>query len=151
MRKSLSVLSIEFNNWTATIYLKKIPDIRNDLIVENKISLLEDNNMTHRKLAEKYSISLDAVVSIVKRRDEHISDYKSNQNKETRKNTKANMTQQIDEAVYRWFCSQRAQNIKTRQCSWLFWWKMKFYSYCIMRKIPSFYREYRREVYTDNC
>jgi kinesin family protein 6/9 len=84
--------------------------VRHDLILEKKVSLLKDkdNGMTYRKLAEKYSISLGAVANIVKRRDEYLSDYENNQNKDTKRKIKDNMTQQIDEAVYEWFCSQRA-------------------------------------------
>ena len=62
-------------------------------------------------LAEKYKVSLGAVTNIIKYRDEYVSDYENNQNKETKRKLKNSMGQQIDEAVYEWFCNQRAIKI----------------------------------------
>lgn len=90
-----------------------MPVIRRDLNLDEKMSLIKDrdNGVTYRALVEKYKISLGAVTNIIKRRDEYISDYESNQNKETKRKIKSGMAQQIDEAVYEWFCCQRAKRI----------------------------------------
>jgi transposase len=80
------VLPVELDSSADIICLTKMPVTRHDLTLEEKISLLKDkdNGMTYRKLAEKYNISLSAVTNIMKRRDEYLSDYENNQNKETK-------------------------------------------------------------------
>ena len=90
-----------------------MPVIRHDLSLDQKISVIKerDNGTTYRLLAEKYKISLGAVANIIKRRDEYFSDYENNQNKETKRKLKNNAAQQIDEAVYEWFCKRRSKNI----------------------------------------
>ncbi len=107
------MLPVKLDSSADIISLTKMPVTRHDLTLEEKISLLKDkdNGMTYRKLAEKYNVSLGAVTKIMKRRDEYLSDYEDNQNKETKRKIKDNVTQQIDQAVYEWFCSQRAKNI----------------------------------------
>lgn len=96
-----------------TNHFSTLPVTCHDLTLEEKISLLndKDNGMTYRKLAEKYSVSLGALSNTVKRQDEYVLDYGNNQNKKTKRKIKDNVTQQIDEAVYEWFCSQRSKNI----------------------------------------
>lgn len=67
-----------------------MPITRHDLSLDQKISLIKerDNGITYRILAEKYKISLGAVANIIKRRDEYLSDYERNENKETKRKMK---------------------------------------------------------------
>jgi predicted DNA-binding protein YlxM (UPF0122 family) len=78
-----------------------MPIIRHDLSLDQKISLIKerDNGINYHIFAEKYKISLGAVVNIIKRRDKYLSDYKRNENKEAKRKMKNNVAQQIDEKM----------------------------------------------------
>ncbi len=48
----------------------------------------EGNGLSQRKLATKYNISLGSVSNILKRKQEYLNDYETNQNKNVNGNSK---------------------------------------------------------------
>lgn len=88
---------------------------RHDLTLEEKIQLIRDNNdgngLSFRKLADKYRCSIGSISNILKRKQEYLSDYETNGNKDTKRKLKDDNGVQIDRLVFEWFSCQRAKNI----------------------------------------
>jgi transposase len=88
---------------------------RHDLTLEEKIQLIRDNNagkgLSFRKLSTKYHCSIGSISNILKRKDEYLSDYETNRNKDTKRKLKDDTSLRIDEITFEWFSSQRAKNI----------------------------------------
>ncbi len=61
-----------------------------------------DRQFSQRDFATKYKISTGAVCNILKRKQEYLDDFESNQCHEVRR--------KIDEETYSWFVAQRAKN-----------------------------------------
>ncbi|CAF4043586.1 unnamed protein product [Rotaria sordida] len=70
-----------------------------------------DRQFSQRDLATKYKISTGAVCNILKRKQEYLDDFESNQCHEVRRKIKNNLRRKIDEETYSWFVAQRAKNI----------------------------------------
>jgi len=88
---------------------------RRDLTLHDKVQLIFDNNegngLSQRKLAEKYKISLGSVSNILKRKEEYLNDYETNQNQNVKRKFKNEYGQQLDDQVYEWFVQQRSKGI----------------------------------------
>jgi predicted DNA-binding protein YlxM (UPF0122 family) len=78
-----------------------------------KVELIKDydRQFSQRDLATKYKISTGAVCNILKRKQEYLDDFESNQCHEVRRKIKNNLRRKIDEETYSWFVAQRAKNI----------------------------------------
>ena len=65
---------------------------RHDLTLQEKVQLIFDNNegngLSQRKLATKYNISLGSVSNILKRKQEYLNDYETNQNQNVKRKFK---------------------------------------------------------------
>ncbi|CAF1018326.1 unnamed protein product [Rotaria sordida] len=79
---------------------------RIDLPLITKIQLIKDFEwcLSQKDLAAKYKISTGGVCNILKRKEEYLGDYKSNQCNEVLGN-------KIDGGIYAWFVAQRAKNL----------------------------------------
>lgn len=86
---------------------------RVDLPLIKKIELIKDSerSATQRDLAAKYKISKGAVFNILKRKQEYLADYESNQYSETKRKIKDDLGKKIDDETYSWFVAQRAKNL----------------------------------------
>ena len=86
---------------------------RRDLYLRQKINLIKDKDQGtyHRKLSQKFNISLGAVSNILKRKDEYTSDYETSRNKKLTRKLKNDISQEINDNVYEWFVAQRAKGI----------------------------------------
>ncbi|CAF1348282.1 unnamed protein product [Rotaria sordida] len=86
---------------------------RVDLPLLKKVELIKDydRQFSQRDLATKYKISTGAVCNILKRKQEYLDDFESNQCHEVRRKIKNNLRRKIDEETYSWFVAQRAKNI----------------------------------------
>ena len=89
---------------------------RHDLTSEEKIQLIRDNDHGHglsfRKLSAKYNnCSIGFVSNILKRKEEYLTDYETNQSKDAKRKMKNDTGSRIDELTFEWFSSQRAKNI----------------------------------------
>jgi hypothetical protein len=86
---------------------------RIDLPLIKKVELIRDSerNESQRDLATKYEISKGAVFNILKRKQEYLADYESNQCSETKRKIKDEMGKKIDDETYSWFVAQRAKNL----------------------------------------
>ena len=58
--------------------------LRNELNLEQKINLSKENerDLSYSEVINKFSVSIGCVQNILRRKIEHLDDYKSNQNKE---------------------------------------------------------------------
>ncbi|CAF3341955.1 unnamed protein product [Rotaria sp. Silwood2] len=86
---------------------------RVDLPLLKKVELIRDydRQFSQRDLATKYKISTGAVCNILKRKQEYLNDFESNQCHDVRRKIKNNLRRKIDEETYSWFVAQRAKNI----------------------------------------
>ncbi len=86
---------------------------RVDLPLFKKVELIKDSDrhLSQRDLAIKYKISTGAVCNILKRKQEYLDDFESNQCHEVRRKIKNNLGKKIDEETYSWFVAQRAKNL----------------------------------------
>ena len=59
---------------------------RNDLDLEAKVNLIGDKErgLSHRKLKDKFQVSVGEITNILKRQHEYISDYESNMHKKSK-------------------------------------------------------------------
>ena len=78
---------------------------RVDLPLLKTVELIKDydSQFSKRDLAAKYKTSTGAVCNILKRKQEYLNDFESNQCHKIRR--------KIDEETYSWFSAQRAKNI----------------------------------------
>ena len=67
--------------------------------------------MSHRELKDKFQVSLGSFSNILKRKQEYLEDYESNQNKKFKRKLKDELGQTINDAVYQWFVAQRSKKI----------------------------------------
>ena len=97
----------------ATISKIMAPRARVDLPLLKKVELIKDyyRQFSQRDLEAKYKISTGAVCNILKRKQEYLNDFESNQCHEIRRKIKNNLRRKIDEETYSWFVAQRAKNI----------------------------------------
>jgi transposase len=88
---------------------------RRDLTLHEKLQRIFDNNegngLSQRKLSGKCKISLGSVSNILKRKNEYLNDYKTNQNQNVKRKFKNEYGQQLDDQVYEWFVQQRSKGI----------------------------------------
>ena len=86
---------------------------RVDLPLFKKVELIKDydRHLSQRDLATKYKISTGAVCNILKRKQEYLNDFESNQCHEVRRKIKNNLGRRIDEETYSWFVAQRAKKL----------------------------------------
>ena len=86
---------------------------RKDLDLEEEVHLIKEKErgFSHRELKEKVQVSLGAVSNILKRKQEYLDDYESNQNKKFKRKLKDELGQTINDAVYEWFVAQRSKKI----------------------------------------
>ena len=86
---------------------------RVDLPLIKKVELIKDSerHLSQRDLAVKYKISTGAVCNILKRKQEYLSDFESNQCNEVKRKLKNNLGKKIDDETYSWFVAQRAKNL----------------------------------------
>ena len=88
---------------------------RHELSLEQKISLIKDNNngngLSIRTLANNYSVSKSSVANILTRAEEYQQDYLTNTNKGIKRKLKDNTGKHIDEILFEWFTAQRAKHI----------------------------------------
>ena len=88
---------------------------RHDLTLKEKIQLITDSNdgngLSQRKLVEKYNISLGSVCNILKRKNEFLQDYETNQNQHVKRKFKNFDSLKLDEQVCEWFSVQRSKTI----------------------------------------
>ena len=84
-----------------------------DLDLEQKVHLIKEKErgLSHRELKDKFQVSLGAVSNILKRKNEYLYDYESNQNKKFKRKLKDDLGQTINDAVYEWFVAQRSKKI----------------------------------------
>ena len=82
---------------------------RVDLPLIKKIELIKDSerSASQRDLAVKYKISKGAVFNILKRKQEYLADYESNQYSETKRKMKNDLGKEIDDETYSWFVDQK--------------------------------------------
>ena len=78
---------------------------RIDLPLIKKIELIKDSDrfLSQRDLANKYKISKGVLFNILKRKQEYLEDYKSNQSSEVKGKIKNDRGRQIDYEIYSWF------------------------------------------------
>ncbi|CAF1470575.1 unnamed protein product [Rotaria sordida] len=69
------------------------------------------NGLSQRTLAERYNISLRSVSNILKRKEEYLHDYETNQNQNVKRKFKSFDSVKLDQQVYEWFVHQRSKNI----------------------------------------
>ncbi len=86
---------------------------RNELDLEQKINLIKEkeHDLSHREIKDKFQLSLGAISNILKRKNEYLNDYETNQNKKMKRKMKDNFSQKIEDTVYEWFVAQRSKNI----------------------------------------
>ena len=88
---------------------------RHHLTLKERIQLISENKggkgASQRKLAKKYNISIRSVNKILKRKEEYLNDYQSNQNQDTKRKFKGSDAMKLDEQIYEWFLQQRSKNI----------------------------------------
>ncbi|CAF4213616.1 unnamed protein product [Rotaria sordida] len=88
---------------------------RHHLTLKKKIQLINDssggNGLSQRTLAERYNISLGSVSNILKRKEEYLHDYETNQNQNVKRKFKSFDSVKLDQQVYEWFVHQRSKNI----------------------------------------
>ena len=86
---------------------------RRELCLEEKINLIKekDGGLSHRELDDRFHISVGAVSNILKRKLEYTNDYEANRNKRSKRKTRVDSSQQINDNVYEWFASQKSKNI----------------------------------------
>ncbi len=86
---------------------------RNDLNLEQKVNLIKDQEqgLSYREWKDKLQISIGAVSNILKRKNEYISDYETNLNKNIKRKVNHDFSQTINDTVYEWFAAQRAKKI----------------------------------------
>jgi predicted DNA-binding protein YlxM (UPF0122 family) len=96
---------VTFSHFCNDNHEYKIMAPRVDLPLLKKVELIKDydRQFSQRDLATKYKISTGAVCDILKRKQEYLDDFESNQCHEVRR--------KIDEETYSWFVAQRAKNI----------------------------------------
>jgi Mor family transcriptional regulator len=74
------------------------------LTLEDKVQVIKDHDagssLSCRKLAKKYECSIRSVSNILKRKIEYLSDYETNQNKDTKRKLNKDTGLQIDEATF---------------------------------------------------
>ena len=89
---------------------------RHELSLEQKISLIKDNNngngLSIRTLANNYSVSKSSVANILTRAEEYQQDYLTNTNKGIKPKLKDNTGKHIDKILVEWFTVQRAKHIQ---------------------------------------
>lgn len=104
---------VTFSHFCIDNHEYKIMAPRVDLPLLKKVELIKDydRKFSQRDLAIKYKISTGAVCNILKRKQEYLNDFESNQCHEIRRKIKNNLRKKIDEETYSWFVAQRAKNI----------------------------------------
>ncbi|CAF4543840.1 unnamed protein product [Rotaria sp. Silwood2] len=73
--------------------------------------MLDDNGLSQHTLTEKYHISLGSVCNILKRKEEYLHDYETNQNQNVKRKFRNFDSGKLDEQVFEWFVDQRLKNI----------------------------------------
>jgi predicted DNA-binding protein YlxM (UPF0122 family) len=71
----------------------------------------KERGLSHREIKDKFHASLGAISNILKRKNEYINDYETNQNKKMKRKLKDDFSQTINDTVYEWFVAQRTKNI----------------------------------------
>ena len=86
---------------------------RNELDLEQKINLIKEKERgsSHREIKDKFQVSLGAISNILKRKNEYINDFETNQSKKIKRKLKDDFSQTINNTVYEWFVAQRSKNI----------------------------------------
>lgn len=104
--------------WTCKLcllcyFIRNCMTSRRDLSLEEKVNLIKEKELglSHRRLSDRFQISVGAVSNILKRKSEYTSDYENNRNKRVKRKLRDDTNSEISENVYEWFVSQRSKHI----------------------------------------